>query len=208
MARGQSVTAWAGSGFNAYARAQRRNDTSSTHVCEACVFVCSRLSPVPGRPPKPGKQLGGNFRNYSHGAAVQPDGSVRYINTTKAETEQMVSFILDPGGEPWGVAVATSGQKHVIPHAPLNGPGDVCMVAFEDQVLRVSRRAFGDLNATMNRLRESAGCSVDALTTGQYHGKDLARDLDGIRAFEAEHGHLRGGGLFELAAFLTTKGGA
>jgi hypothetical protein len=205
MSRGLEVKKWAGSGFNAYARAQRRSDPDSTHVCEPCVFVCSRLSPVPGRPPKKGKKLGGNFRNYSHAAARLADGSVRYLNATKADTAELLAFILEPGGSPWAVAIATSGQKHVIPHAPLNGDADVTMIAFEDQVLRVSRRDMATLNTAMNALRASSGCSIDALTTGQYHPKDLSRDLAGVRAFEAAHGHHRGGGMFEIAAFLTSK---
>lgn len=201
------VTKWAGSGFNAYSRALRRN-RDATHVCEACVFVCSRISPVPGRPPKPGKKYGGNFRNYSHAAEDLGD-RVDYINTTKAETAAMVSWLRSAGTSgPWGVAIAVSGQKHVIPTAPINAPGqDTCQIAVEEIVLRLSLRDLLELIDTMNCLRASSGCSVEAITTGQYHPKDLARDLDGVRAFEAHHEHLRGGGMFELAAFLTSKGG-
>lgn len=206
MTRGQDVRQWAGSGFNAYNRALRRSDTGATDICEACVSVCSRISPVPGRPPKPGKKYGGNYRNYSHGAARMGDGSVRYINTTKAETPAMVDFILDPGGLEWAVALATSGQKHVIPHAPTNGSGDTAIIAFEDLAIRFSRREFKVVNAEMNALRQSSGCSVAAITTGEYHPKDLSRDLDGVQAFERRRGSMRGGGVFEMCAFLTCKG--
>lgn len=199
------IDAWAGSGFNGWARSQRRTDPHATHVCEPCLFVTSRISPVPGRPPKEGKKYGGNYRNYSHGAAVLPDGSIKYMNASKGEQAELLAFILEPGGDPWSVAIAVSGQKHVIPYAAMNGPSDICVVAFEEQVLRISRIALTQMTATMNALRASSGCSAEALATGQYHGKDLARDLEGIREFEREHGHLRGGGFFEVAAFLTSK---
>lgn len=207
MSRGLAVTNWAGSGFNSYSRAMRRN-IDATHVCEACVFVCSRITPVPGRPPKEGKKFGGCYRNYSHAAEDLGD-RVDYINTTKAETARMVDWIRRAGQRgPWAVAIAVSGQKHVVPTAPVNAPGqDTCQVAVEEIVLRISRRELLELIDAMNRLRASSGCSVDALMTGQYHPKDLARDLEGVRAFESEHERLRGGGVFELAAFLTSKNG-
>ena len=206
MERGRAVVDWAGGGFNAYNRAKRRNEPSATHVCEACVFVCSRISPVPGRPAKPGKKFGGNYRNYSHGAALRDDGSVRYVSATKAESAELVEFMLAPCGSPWGLAVATSGQKHVISHAPMNGDSDACLVAFEDLVIRFSRREFAGLLSVMNRLRTSSGCSADALATKIYHPRDLQRDLGGVEAFEREHGHRRGSGMFDLAAFLSTRG--
>jgi hypothetical protein len=205
MERGRAVADWAGEGFNAYNRAKRRNELSATHICEACVFVCSRLSPVPGRPAKPGKKFGGNYRNYSHGAALRGDGSVRYVSASKAENAELVEFMLAPGSAPWGVAVATSGQKHVISHAPMNSDSEVCQVAFEDLVIRFSRREFAGLLAVMNQLRVSSGCSADALATKIYHPKDLQRDLVGVEAFEREHGHRRGSGMFDLAVFLSTR---
>lgn len=205
MVRGIPVSAWAGSGFNAYARALRRN-IDATHVCEPCVFVCSRIAPVPGRPPKPGKKFGGNFRNYSHAAEDLGD-AVDYINATKAETAALVAWLARAGSRgPWGMAVAVSGQKHVVPTAPINAPDqDLCQIAVEDIVLRLSRHQLLELVETMNRLRASSGCGVEALTTGRYHPKDLQRDLAGIREFEAAHEHMRGGGVLELAALLTSK---
>jgi hypothetical protein len=210
LTRGMLVSRWAGSGFNGYDRAKFRFTDDSTHVCEACVFTCSRISPVPGRPPKPGKKFGGNFRNYSHAAELRPDGSVDYLNTTKAETAAMVEWIRSAGEHgPWGVALAVSGQKHVIFRAPLNRPGqDMVQIAVEDLVVRCSRAALLGLIHAMNRLRATSGCGVDALLSGRYHAKDLARDLDGVRAFEAERGHERGDGRFEVAALLTSKGAA
>lgn len=205
MQRGLAVGAWAGEGFNAYARAQHRHDPSATYVCEACVFICSRLSPVPGRPPKAGKKLGGNFRNYSHAVAVRDDGSVRYLNASKAELGQLVDFIRDPGGDPWALAIGTSGQKHVIPYATMNRRGPVAVVAFEEESVRFKIDDFLALNERMNRLRASSGCGAEAIRTGEYHPKDLDRGLEVIEMFEAKHRHMRGGGLFNVAAFLTSK---
>lgn len=204
--RGIEVNNWAGSGFNAYARAQHRHDPTATHVCEACVFICSRLSPVPGRPPKAGKKLGGNFRNYSHAVAVRDDGSIRYLNASKAELGQLVDFIRDPGGDPWAMAIGTSGQKHVIPYATMNRRGPVAVVAFEEESVRFKIDDFLALNERMNQLRASSGCSADAIRTGEYHPKDLERDLDGVEQFEREYKRMRGSGIFNVAAFLTSKG--
>lgn len=203
--RGLAVGRWAGEGFNAYARAQRRSDPTATHVCEACVFVCSRLSPVPGRPPKPGKKLGGNFRNYSH-AAEQHGEAIRYVNATKSETAALVDFLRDAGSRgPWAMAVATSGQKHVIPHAPTNMPGQrAAQIAFEELVVHVDLDRLLGLVVVCNTLRRASGCGVDAIVTGIYHPMDLQRALMPVRAFEREHARLRGSGILELAAFLAS----
>lgn len=61
--RGQRVLDWTGSLFTGHTRARC---PGAEYVCEPCVHVCSRIAPVPGRPPKDGKAFGGNWRNYSH----------------------------------------------------------------------------------------------------------------------------------------------
>lgn len=206
--RGVRVEAWAGDGFGGYARAAMRHDPSSTHVCEACVFVCSRLSPVPGRPAKEGKKLGGNFRNFSHFAELDvASGTVDYGNANKGEMATVVAWLRSVGRlGPWGLAVAVTGQKHVISTTPLNLPGqDACRIAFEEQVVACSRQALLDLVDDCNGLRERCGCSGDAIATGTYHAKDLERGLESIRSFEARNAARRGSGVLELAAFLTTN---
>lgn len=205
LERGMPVSTWAGEGFNAYARAQRRADPTATTICEACVFVCSRLSPVPFRPAKAGKKLGGNYRNYSHAAERSPSG-VRYVNANKAEVSTLVTFLRDAGqcGR-WAMAVASSGQKHVIPHAVVNEPGQrTAAIAFEELTVRVQIDQLLALVAEADALRVASRCSADAIATGSYHPKDLQRALGHVREFEAKHARLRGGGVLELAAFLTT----
>ena len=207
MQLGLVVSEWAGEGFNAYARAQRRADTESTHVCDACTFVSSRVSPVPGRPPKDGKKFGGNFRNYSHGAELLPNGEVDYVNASKAETPVLVSFLDRAGSRgPWALALATSGQKHVIPYAPVNAPGAaVVLLAFEDLIVRADKSTLSRLIAVMNEVRRASLCSAEAIASGTYHPKDLARAMPTVVAFEREYSRMRGGGVFEVAAFLTSK---
>lgn len=208
MLRGTEVDRWAGEGFNAYARAALRH--TATHVCEACVFVCSRLSPVPGRDAKEGKKMGGNFRNYSHAAVSLPDSQVHYVNASKAETSTLVTFLRESSSAgDWAMAIAVSGQKHVIPHAPMNRAGSsTVQIAFEDLVVRVGQSSLLALVSKANELRGKSGCSASAIATGEYHPKDLQRARVAIAKFEAEHGRRsRGGGVLELAAFLTSKAG-
>lgn len=204
--RGIAIDRWAGDGFGGYARATRRSDPAATHVCEACVFVCSRLSPVPGRPAKEGKKMGGNFRNYSHAAARTSDG-VFYVNANKGETSLLVDFLRGAQQRgPWAMAVAETGQKHVVSTAPVNDPSSrTAAIAFEEQVVRVQTSDLVELVERMNALRGASGCSGDALATGTYHPRDLQRARVELERFENETGRrMRGSGVLELAAFLTS----
>lgn len=106
---------WSGTNFVGQNRVRA---PASEHVCPACVYTCSRTSPVPGRPAKDGKKFGGNFRNYSH---LYNAGT--YFNASKAEKPAVLQFLQQTHAGPWFAAITDSGQKHVLPWASVNPPG-------------------------------------------------------------------------------------
>lgn len=112
----------------------------ATWVCAACVYVRSRITPVPGRPPglcskckgvkadqgdkcagRGLNRLGGNWRNYTHMWESSSDDP--YTNATKGEKPRILSFLRAAKRGTWFAAIADSGQKHVLSLTPVNRPG-------------------------------------------------------------------------------------
>lgn len=208
LTRGQPVDQWNGASFTGQNRVRCPN---ATHVCEPCVWIASRLSPVPGRPPKPGKKLGGNWRNYSHlyednwHAPALPDGErVRgYTNASKGEKPLIRAFLASEHLAPWFAAIADSGQKHVLPWAPLNGPGRAGVVLFDEQLVRVpdDQSLVAELMALL-----TAGCTKDELSTGDYTPRAWQLcGADALLAFEERRGGERGGAWWSLALWLAQR---
>lgn len=174
---------------------------ASKWVCSACVWVCARLSPVPGRPPKDGKQYGGNFRNYSHAY----DGG-EYANFSKGEKAGLLAWLRAPRRGLWWAAIADSGQKHVIPWAPLNPPGTRRgSVLFEEQVVTLPMQAGWALVERMTALL-TAGATKDEIASGDYTSRAWQLCGDALPRFEDEWARQRrGSAWFALALWLAQR---
>lgn len=219
MTRGESVDSWNGASFTGQNRVRLQ---LATHVCESCVFVTSRLSPVPGRPAKDGKKFGGNFRNYSSlwergwespifaperdssGRIIGYNGpaGLSYVNASKADKDYVRSFLAREHGGVWFAALADSGQKHVIPWAPMNGPGRGGVVLFDEQLVQVP-----DSLALVDEmtLLLTAGATKEELGSGDYSARAWQMCGAMLRAFDETHGQHRGGGWFTLALWLAQR---
>lgn len=213
-------------------------DQDATHVCEACIYLRARSSPVPGRLPGPcsrcggskvdpggggglkalpgvkrgdlcGKcegsgrnALGGNFRCYSH--LFDEEGSPVYITASKAEKPVILAWLRAPKRGRWFAAIADSGQKQVLPYAPLNLPGGRGRVVFDDVTVNLPAAAGWALVDAMAAFL-TAGATKDEIASGDYQPWTWARCTDAIRAFEAAWGSVRGGAWFSLALWLAQR---
>lgn len=195
--RGEPVESWSGASFTGQNRVRY---PAGMHVCEGCVFVCSRLSPVPGRPPKEGKKLGGNFRNYS--MLAEQRGAWTLETASKGEKPRVLSFLSREHSGTWFAAVADSGQKHVIPWAPLNPPGRGGVVLFDEQLVQVPE----DL-ALVQRMAGllTAGATKAEIERGDYSARSWQLCGVALEDFERESGHERGGAWFALALWLAQR---
>lgn len=169
-------------------------------VCEACVFLCCRTSPVPGREPKPGKLFGGNWRNYSH------FGEAGVVwSASKGEKPLIRDFLCRPKAAPWFCAVAESGQKHVLPMARMNlRAGRHGVVHFEDSPLAWGEAAIKALIDTIALL--DLGVTKAEVESGSYWPRTWMAHSEAVRSFEAENARWRGGRLFDLVVFLAQRG--
>jgi hypothetical protein len=191
---GVLVEKWMGDSFTSQTLARC---PWSQHVCEACAYVASRISPVLGRDAKEGKKFGGNFRNYSCGF-----DEIGYWNASKGEKPMIRAFLEREHTEPWFLCVADSGQKHIIPFARMNGPGRAGVVSFDEQTIDVP--ADVSLTAEMAALL-TLGVTKDELGSRDYYARSWKEHRAEVDAFEARHGAQRGGGWFTLALWLAQR---
>ena len=208
VTRGKTVSDWMPSTYTDQARVAV---PTATHVCEACCFVMSRVSPVPGRPAKDGKQFGGNFRNYSHlweqgweAPVFGDDGSSfpGYANASKGQKPLIRAFIERQHVAPWFAAIADSGQKHVLPYVPMNQQGLGGLVLFDEALIRVPTDT-GLIGALCLMLTD--GATKEELDRGEYRPQTWLRlGRERIREFESTHGRSRGH-WFALALWLAQR---
>ena len=171
----------------------------SSRVCEPCLFVMSRTSPVPGRPPAPGKKFGGNFRNYSH---LWEAGGY-YENASKGEKPRIREFLRRHHASDWFAAIADSGQKHVVPWVPINPPGRIGLVLFDETIVRFGPSTIGLVEATASLL--TAGATKDEIASGAYSPFTWMRCPDAVRQYEGQFGPMRGAAEFALAIWLAQR---
>lgn len=193
--RGQLVERWSGANFTGQNRVR---SPVSRYVCEPCVQVCSRVAPVPGRPPKPGKKFGGNYRNYTH-----LYDAARYSNHSKGEKPAILDWLRATKTGPWFGAVADSGQKHVLPWAPVNPPGTRRGVVLFDESVVELPDADGWLMVDDVGVLLGAGATKAEVHSGKYTARAwrlCGRDL--LDGFEDRWGSARGGSWFRLAVWV------
>jgi hypothetical protein len=190
---------WSGSNFVGQNRVKA---PGSEYVCPACVYVCSRTSPVPGRPAKEGKKFGGNFRNYSH---LFDNGM--YLNASKGEKPAILAFLRGSKAGPWFAAIADSGQKHVLPWAPVNPPGTRRgVVLFDEQIVTLPVEGgcgWGIVDKMAGLL--TAGATKAEVESGDYTPRAWDLCGDRLRAFEEHWASKRGGSWFALALWLAQR---
>lgn len=207
VSRGELTDKWLKS---SYTDQNRARSPTSLYVCEACCYVHSRTSPVLGRPPKEGKQFGGNFRNYSQmweqgwtGVAFGETGKPgEYANASKGDKPLIREFLRRTHLGPWFCGVADSGQKHTIPFIPLNGPGGGGRVLFEETIVEVpdSLALVDAITALL-----TAGCTKEEIESGNYTQRAWMMCADAVKQFETEHGPERGSPWFGLAVWLSQR---
>lgn len=196
-------------------------DQDASHVCEACIYVRARSSPVPERLPGPcsacrGKHsegcskcggsgrnaAGGNFRNYTH--LFDEGADPRYVTASKAEKPVILAWLREAREGAWFAAIADSGQKQVLPYAPINLPWGRGRVVFDDVTVLLPTREGWGLADAMSALL-TTGVTKDEVGSGLYLPSSWRQYETALRAFEERWGHERRGSWFSLALWLAQR---
>ncbi len=186
--RGCPIAEWDGASFTGQTRVKCAR---SQVICEPCLWVMARHSPVPDKT--------GNWRNYS---VLYADGEPITI-ASKGDKPAILSWLRRAHRAPWFAAIGESGQKHVVPYVPLNAGGRA-RALFDEVLIELPRDAEGwsivdDLAALL-----TAGATKEEVERGEYAGA-WTRCEPALRAFETRYGHLRGSGWFSLVGWLSQR---
>ncbi len=158
-----------------------------------------------------GAAFGGNFRNYCHlweagwkspAFGVNGPAELGYVNASKGEKPLIREFLRREHAMNWFAALADSGQKHVLPFAPMNARGRAGMVLFDEQLIRLP----GELTL-LDEVTEllTDGITKDEIESGTYYVRTMRERRDAAQAFEAKRGRERGSGWFTLALWLAQR---
>lgn len=216
--RGQDAARWT---TNSMTDQNQCRDPGAEFVCEACVYVRSRTSPVPGRVPGPcsackgirvdactkcegtGKNsAAGNFRNFSH--LFDRDAAIPYINASKGEKPIIRDWLRAPKHGPWFAAIADSGQKQVLPYAPMNSARSRGKIVFDDVVVVLPDAHGWTMLDDMTTLL-TAGATKEEITSGGYGAGAWSRCRERIESFEDQWRNHRGGSFFMLCVWLAQR---
>lgn len=129
-------------------------------------------------------------------------GAPGYANASKGEKPLIRDFLRREHGGVWFAALADSGQKHVLPFTPLNGPGRGGLILFDE-----TRVVVPDALELVDAMAEllTAGATKEEVDRGDYRPMTWQRCASTVRMFEAEHGSGRGGAWFGLALWLAQR---
>ena len=196
-------------------------DPDAEFVCAACVYFRARSSEVPGRLPGPCSKCrgqnasactkcegtgrnsaGGNYRNYSH---LFDEGAGEYVTASKGEKPAILDFLRRPKRGRWFAAVADSGQKHVLPYAPVNAAGLSGSVLFDEQVVALPINAAGWRLADDMRVLLTVGATKEEIAAGNYGHGAWTRCRAAIESFEGDWRHNRGSSFFTLCLWLSQR---
>lgn len=195
--RGIEKTKWNGAAFVG------QNNVrcwESKYACEPCLCVMSWMTPIvmpiPGVTVKDGSKRDPNWRNYC--VLLSGDKVVAY---SKGDKPAIRKWLREPKPAPWFAAIIDSGQKHVVPWAPINGTGEIGRVRFEDRELSLGDwTMLDDMTALL-----TAGASKEEITGAQYRPETWIRCGPIIDAFESRWEHERSSAWFDLAVWLSQR---
>lgn len=114
---------------------------------------------------------------------------------------QMRGWLLNPPEPPFTIAIAESGQKHILPWAQEGHSRDYFPVQFELDSLWIDRAQFTTLLGHYEALM-GLGFSKTEIDSGQYHSDRLMKALAQYGPHDAAVAPYRGGRLLALCSHV------
>lgn len=172
---------------------------SSRWICEACFFV---RAGTPGSVPAGTHSMTSVLRVHSH--LYDESATPRCQHVTKGDKPAILRFLRAPHAGTWFAAIADSGKKHVVSYTPVNPPGSRGRAQFEEQTIALPDAAGWRITDDLRALL-TAGATKAEVECGDYTPRAWTLCRERVEAFERAWGHLRGGGWFSLALWLSQR---
>lgn len=175
----------------------------STRVCPACAWALA------GKPPKTLRMWSivttGETLLPPSPAGAPADGDRLHLCNRRDMSAVIHALTSPPERDSWAVAVAVSGQKHLLPYTPVNYGGGAWLVRYESATVRCTPTLFARL----------VGAAADLRRTGHHPDRIRGGDPsipaltgDGLTAWRRHAALIRphaGSQILDLALYLTTK---
>jgi CRISPR type IV-associated protein Csf1 len=133
------------------------------------------------------------------------DGSTLPTVSNLPTRAQMRDWLLNPPVPPFTIAIAESGQKHILPWAQEGHSRDYFPVQFELDSLWIDRAQFTTLIDHYEALM-GLGFSKTEIDSGQYHSDRLMKALNQYGPHDAVVAPYRGGRLLALCSHVAQLG--
>jgi hypothetical protein len=127
-----------------------------------------------------------------------------YVNASKGEKPTILAWLRGKKVGPWFAAIADSGQKQVLPYAPVNAPGARGKVVFDDVIVVLPDEHGWQLVTSMISFL-TAGATKEEIVRGEYNASTWTRCRAAIETFEGSWSAHRGGSFFGLAVWLAQR---
>ena len=173
---------------------------ASPAVCVGCTLaMCETASVhvVGESAPRTGQKT----RNYSW--LVTPKQALAY---TKGQTAELLAVCLDPPEPPYGIAISTTGQRHVIYCGLVNTRQGILAVSLDEEVIRTTPDALRERVEIAKKLCAASGKPALSAPVGFSVHRQCAEHFghDGL-SLAAEWSRIQFEPLSRLAAFLCPK---
>ena len=121
-----------------------------------------------------------------------------------ATRAQMREWLVNPPNPPFTIAIAESGQKHILPWAQDGLNCDYFPVQFELDCVWVDRLAFVELLGNFEALMGLEFSKTEILS-GEYHSDRMMRNIDRFFPLEESIAPYRGSRILSLASHVASK---
>jgi hypothetical protein len=126
------------------------------------------------------------------------------VVTALATRAQMRDWLISPPDPPFTIAIAESGQKHILPWAQEGHDRNYFPVQFELDSLWIDRAQFTAILAAYESLM-GLDFSKTEITSGQYHSDRLMKAWGQYESFDEALASWRGSRLLGLVSHVAQK---
>lgn len=115
--------------------------------------------------------------------------------------EMIRGWLIDPPDPPFTIAIAESGQKHILFLAPESCSKELMVIQFELDTMYVDRKEYIKVLGVFEELM-TCGCTKTEITTGSYKSQTMLNLWEKIIPLDDKIAKYRGGRFLDLISYV------